>query len=469
MQRSIIIGVFIILGEFPMKRTIKLIAWVLSLILCLTVLAGCKSDEEEAPKEITFNYEIKPITDVPHTIDVVNDAVTRANTTFLHEEYPLNSETYYYCESHSVIAHTYTDDADSFDVLAHRSSAYDYQPETGNFSFYDDPAAYCLISFTKADDGYTAASYKEFGTIDAALTAADGIFGDADAVKDACKDTEYTPYRFVKDGSVYLFDRERYVTYCDNLIAEMINATAVTDSYKPIITKHKDIYNKFLDTYFALDYVIGQFLKGEADSPKAYVLYRALEDILEKTEENIDYKPEDEKKAQTYFEKVLESARELRAKEGTLISKGNFPTQCYLLHLYDESLTDEEVLAEKYIYPNPDKIIVHSASGNKEFAKGTEEYADILRANQRCYLKVADAIFFKANLLPEKILSDFYRTSIDADHKYIEYVYEDGSTQNYAFSSNSELFLIPTSEGKYNAYKTKGNSYLSDILDALYE
>ena len=452
-----------------MKRTIKLIALILSLILCLTVLAGCRSDEEDAPEEITFNYEIKPITDEPHTVDVVSDAVTVANSEFLHEEYPLNSEYYHYCESHYVIAHTYTDGADSFDALACRASVYDYQPETGNYSFYDDPAMYCLISFTKADGGYTAASYAEYSTLDAALTAAGGKFGDADAVKSSyTEDAEYTPYRFVKDGNICLFDSERYITYCDNLIAEMINSTTVTESYKPFITKNKDIYNEFLDSYFAMDYVIGQFLKGEADSPKAYILYRALEDMLEKTEEEIDYKPEDETKAQTYFEKVLEAAKELRGKEGILVSKGNFPTQCYLIHLYDESLTDEEVLAEKYIYPNPDKIVVHSADETKEFAKGTEEYADILRANQRCYMKVEDAIFFKANKTPENILSEFHRTS-NVDHKYIEYVYEDGSTQNYAFSSNSELLLIPASAGKYNAYKTNGNSYLSDILDALFE
>lgn len=452
-----------------MKNTIKLISVLLSLVLCLTVLAGCKNDKEaEAPKETTFNYEIKPITDEPHSIDALNDAVTVAITEGNGVTYP-DATSYYFCENHSIVASTFEEDANSFDVLAHRGTTYYFDLDTGNYFDYRDLGMYCLISLTKAENGYTTVSYKEFSSIDEALTAADGVFGDADAVKNGYTDTEHTPYRYTKDGNIYLLDYERYITYCDNLIAEMINATAVTDSYKPIITKHKDIYNKFLDTYFAMDYVIGQFLNGEADSPKAYVLYRALEDILEKTEEDINYKPEDEKKAQTYFEKILESARELRAKEGTLVSKGNFPTQCYLLHLYDESLTGEEVLAEKYIYPNPDKIVVHSASGNKEFAKGTKEYADILRANQRCYLKVADAIFFKANLLPEKILSDFYRTSIDVDHKYIEYVYEDGSTQNYAFSSNSELFLIPTSEGKYNAYKTKGNSYLSDILDALYE
>ena len=447
-----------------MKRTIKLISAMLALILCISILAGCKSEEEEAPKLTTYNYDIKPITDEAHTIDTVNDAVTRANTEFLHAEFPI-FESSYYCESHYVVAHTYTDGADSFDVLAYRDSVYDYQPETGNYNYYDDPAMYCLISFTKADDGYTTESYKEFGTIDTALAEAGGVFGDA--VKDNHTDADGTPYRFVKDGSIYLIDYERYITYCDNIIAEMINDTEIDESFKPIIARHKDLYNKLLDSYFAMDYVIGQFLNGEADSPKAYVLYRVLEDILEDSEEDISYKLEDEKKAQIYFEKALEYAQELRQKEGTQISKTNFPTLCYLIYLYDESLTSEEVLAEKYMYANPDKIILHNEDGEKEIAKGTEEYADILRANQRCYLSEADALILKSNVTLDVAFREYAsKTGITVD-RYIEYVYADGTTPDFIFANNSDLMIIPSADGKYSVYRTSANTYLDNILDAL--
>lgn len=452
-----------------MKNVIKLTSAILSLILCLTVLAGCKSNkEDEVPKETTFNYEIKPIADEPHSIDALNDAVTIAITEGNGVTYP-DVPTCYFCENHNIVASTFEEDANSFDVLAHRDTAYYFEPDTGNYFGYRDLGMYCLISLVKAESGYDTVSYEEFSSIDDALTAADGVFGDADAVKESYTDTEYTPYRYSKDGKVYLLDYDRYITYCDNLIAEMINATAVTDSYKPIITKNKDTYNKFLDTHLAMDYVIGQFLNGEADSPKAYVLYRALEDMLEKTEESIDYKPEDEKKAQTYFEKVLESAKELREKYGALSISNHYPVKSYLIYLYDESLSDEEALAEKYMYANPDKIVVHSADASKEFSKGSQEYADILRANQRCYISEEDAFSYKANVKADTVLREYYsKMSPDSD-KYIEYVYNDGKTPDYIFSDNSALMLVPAADGRYNAYTTGGNSSLRSILDSLFE
>ena len=450
-----------------MKKTIKLISAVLALILCLSLFAGCKSDEEEAPKETNFNYEVKPITDEPHTIDTVNDVITVAVTEFLHKEYPV-SEGYYYCESHRIVASTFTEGADTFDVLAYRDSTYGFQPENGNFDSYEDPAMFCLISVESADGKYNTVSFEEFSTLDAALEAADGILGNAEDIKNSYDDNaECTPYRYSDSGTAYLLDYDRYITYCDNIIAEMINDTEIDESYKPIITRHKDLYNKLLDTYFAMDYVIGQFLNGESDSPKAYVLYRVLEDILEKSEEDINYKLEDEKKAQIYFEKALDYAKELRQKEGTLVSKTNFPTLCYLIYLYDESLSAEDILAEKYMYANPDKIVLHTDDGEKEFAMDTEEYANILRANQSCYISETDAFLLKSNITLDAAFHEYSaKTGIIVD-RYIEYVYADGTTPNFIFANNSDLMIIPSADGKYSAYRTSGNSYLDTILDGL--
>ncbi len=449
-------------------KLIKLTSAILSLILCLTFLAGCKSNTEEAPVETTFNYEVKPITDEVHSIDALNDAVTVAITEGNGVTYH-DAPTYYFCENHSIVASTFEEDANSFDVLAHRGATYYFEPDTGNYLDQRDLGMYCLMSLAKAEDGYDTVSYEEFSSIDEALEAAGGVFGNADAVKESYTETEHTPYRYSKDGKVYLLDYDRYITYCDNLIAEMINSTAVTDSYKPIIKNNKETYEKLLDTYFISKYVLCQFLNGEADSPKAYVLYRALEDILEKSGEDIDYKPEDEKKAQTYFEKLLGYAKELREKYGTLATSYNYATQCYLISLYDETLTNEEALAEKYMYANPDKIIVHSNDGAKEFTKDTEEYADILRKNQRCYVSEADAMLFKSNVSVKSVLREFYDKMSPSSDKYIEYIYEDGKTPNFIFSDNSALMLIPAAGGRYNAYRTGGNSYLADILDGLFE
>ncbi len=454
-----------------MKHTIKFISAILSLIFCLTAFAGCKAGKkDENPKETTFNYEVKRITDEPHSIDELNDAVTVAITQALTETTP-EYESFYYCESHRIVASINAADADSFDVLAHRGSTYYFDPDTGNYVDYRDLGMYCLMSLTKAENGFETVSYEEFSTIDAALTAADGVFGDADAVKENYTDVESTPYRYTKDGKIYLLDYERYITYCDNLIAKILNASKVTDSYKPIITNNKKNYEKLLDSYFVTDYVIGQFLEGKADSPKAYVLYRALEDILERKIESIDYKPEDEKNAQVYFEKLLEHARDMRAEEGTVSTSYTLPTWCRLIHLYDQSLTDEEALAEKYIYANPDKMIVHSNNGTKEFVKGDDGYADILRENQRWYIDKQYAFICKSNVKSEVAIREYCKNeSPDGCNYYIEYVYEDGKTPNYIFSCNASLMLVPVAGGLYDAYTTGSvSSNLSDILDGLCE
>lgn len=454
-----------------MKNSIffKLLACALSLVFCLTALAGCGKDEtEDMPQLETFNYETTPVTDEADSIDELNDAITAAVAEYLTENYPLD-EPYHYCVSHKIAASTYAENANSFSALVYRDMVYYYDPATGDYDFYYDSDAFCLISFERADTGYSTASFAEYITIDDAIDAADGAFGDADAVSGSFDTAEATPYRYVKDGVIYALDYERYITYCDNLVAELLNAAVVTDSYKPIITNNKALYEKLTESPRIAEYTIRKFLAGEADSPKAYVLYRALEDALKATDESIDYKPADEKKAQTYFEKLLGYAQDMRRKDGTVKTHSTYPTWCLLIDLYDNTLSDADALAELYLFSIPNTIVVHSDNGSLEFTTDDPEYFDIFRENQRWYISAEEAIPYKSNVTISVIKSFYRESGIDSD-KYIEFKYTNNTDPNYIFSCNGSMMLVPTEDGKYDAYVTGfADDKLSDILDGLYE
>lgn len=457
-----------------MKITIttKLIALMLVCVIALPLLAGCKSEndpESTGGEDTAPVYTVTPIVDEESTTDVPNDAVTIAIEKNSYTDHK-KIDGYNNCESHFVIAHTYTDGADAFDALVYRLPIGIYDPATGNNEYYPEDNVYCLIAFEKADGDYDSVNYGEYETLDAALDASAGAFTDVSFDENGA--FEATPYRFVKEGKIYLIDKERYVTYADNLIAEILSADNPTGSYKAYVKNSKETYDKLFDINNITDYVLNNFLAGEKDSPKAFVLYRVLKDILSENDETFDYKLEDDKKAQLYFENFLGRAKEMRHQDGIVLTAVSLPTWCRLIELYHETLSNDDFLKELFILPCPSSIKVYNGADVVEYTYDDEKYFDILRESVNLYIPSDSLAEYKKNVSPKTTVTSLYRKGTLPSNIYFEYVYNNGTTPNYVFSADGSIMFEPVegSNGKYTAYDLMVSSHeLVDILESLFK
>lgn len=445
----------------------KYLSLFLVALMCISLLAGCAKEKNSTEAtDSTANkgplYTAKAIVDEESIIDTLNDIVTVAILENTADLYPV-IDGVYNCESHSIIADTYSEGVDSFDVLALRAYNYMYEPTTGEMEYIYESNPLVMISFTLTDGAYTVSEYNEYSTRDLSAAAEacaekfPEVVIDDTLISEA--DENLTPRRFARDGKLYLMDFERYMKYADTLVAEILKSDTPLPTYESYISKNSAAYDKLLEITNVENYIISEFLKGNNDTAKGYVMYKVLINVLEKNDEGIESQLTDQAKAQQYFNYILEMGREIASRDGYFMTSQIYPVRCKIVRMYHETLTDKELLEEPLVYKNIETIVVKQDEKRVSFTKDDAEFAELYREVSRYFTSES---MFKSNETSSDIaksIKSYASKKLINNSASIELIDADGNLA-VAYDASATYMFVPkeSSANVYNVYKLGGNN-----------
>jgi hypothetical protein len=448
----------------------KVLSLVLAFVLCAVMLVGCKKDADgEAKEEYKgYLYSAVPTSDKESSINPLTDALTGVIANEVAKYFEL-SDDQYVSESHVVVADKDVDGNKQLLVL--RSPVYVYSPVTGEFADAENGYDSIAVVTLKAEgEKYTAESYEECFVLDSERAEALVSKVTDKTLDEAIKDCgETTPYRYVKDDKIYLVDDEKYVNYGELLVAQVLTNEKQLETYDEYIKTNKAAYDKLVAAPQGAKYIIGEFLKGDNNTPKGYVMYRAMMDILEANGEKIPYYDlNGQEEAQRFFKYYLGIVLTTRATDGHLSVSYKYPTGAMMLEMHDKTLSDEEFIKQDFLYDAPVSITVTMGENEVVFEKGSEKYYEIFKMNQYLNVSTSDAKEIKKNVSVDDVMK--YTSSNLSVHTeaYITYNYVSG--KSIVFANAGQIFMISDlGDGKYNAYRTGvGDNAIVELLESCF-